>query len=84
MSHAQKMFLVALLTIIGLVGSSVPARADEPCERRVHKAEDKLRQAVDRHGEHSKQARKRREELENVRRSCGYRDHDHDRDHDHH
>jgi hypothetical protein len=75
------MFSIALLTIIGFVAASVPARADERCERRVHQAEEKLRQAIDRHGEHSKQAHKRREELENVRRSCGYHDHDHDHDH---
>ena len=84
MSHAQKMFSIALLTIIGFVGASIPARADERCERRVHQAEEKLRDAVQRHGEHSKQARKRREQLEDARRACGdRRDRDHDHDHDH-
>ena len=84
MSHGQKMFSIALLTMIGFVGASVPARADERCERRIHKAEEKLRDAVQRHGENSRQAHKRHEQLEEARRRCGVRDRDHDRDHDQH
>jgi hypothetical protein len=85
MSYARKMFSISLLTIIGFLGASVPLRADEAherCERRIHKAEEKLRIAVRRYGEHSRQAHKRHEQLEEERRRCGYRDHDHDRDHD--
>jgi len=44
---------------------------DRHCEQRIHKAEENLRKAVDRHGEHSSQAEKRRHELEETRRSCG-------------
>jgi len=92
MTRIIRMFCIAVLTTVGLVGSSFPARAadrddrHEKCERRIHQAEDKLRDAVNRHGENSKQAHKRREQLEEAKRSCGDRhdmDH-HDADHDHH
>jgi hypothetical protein len=84
MNRTLKMLSIALLTIVGMVGASVPAHADrgDRCEKRIHKAEEKLRSAVARHGENSRQAQKRREQLENARRGCGDR-HDHDRDHDH-
>ena len=84
MTRMIRILCLALLTI-GLVGSSLPARADdrdekhERCEKRIHQAEDKLRDAVNRHGEESRQARKRREELEEAKRRCG----DHHDDHDH-
>lgn len=86
MTRSLKTLCIALLSIAGLVGSSVPARADrdDKCERRIHQAEEKLRVAIQRHGEHSRQAHKRREELEEVERRCGrHRDHDRDHDHDH-
>ena len=78
MTRMMRVLCVALLTIAGLGGSSLPARADDKCERRIHQAEDKLRDAVQRHGEDSKQARKRRQELEEAKRRCG--DH-HDMEH---
>ena len=81
MTHAQKMLSIALLIIAGLVGGSLPARADDRCERKIHKAEEKHREAVQRYGENSRQAHKRHEQLEEVRRQCGR---DHDRDHDQH
>lgn len=93
MTRTIRILCVALLTMVGLVGSSLPARADDRraddrrCERDRHQAEERLRDAVQRHGEESKQARKRREQLEEVRRRCGDRrdeHHDHDRDHDQH
>ena len=90
MNRMLKIFSVVLLTIVGLVGSSLPVRADddrhEACERQIHRAEDKLRDAIHRHGEDSKQAHKRREQLEEVKRRCGDRDHhdDHHDDHDQH
>jgi hypothetical protein len=85
MTRSLKTLCVAILSVAGLMGSSLPARADrdDKCERRVHQAEDKLRDAIQRHGEYSKQAHKRREQLEEARRRCGYRDHEHDRDRDH-
>lgn len=81
MNRIIRILCVALLAIAGLVGSSLPARAEDKCDRDIHKAEQKLQEAVDKHGEHSKQAEKRRHELEDVRHRCG--DH-HDMDHDHH
>ena len=86
MTRNFRILSIALLSIAGLVGTSIPARADrddhEACERRVRQAEQKLHEAIERHGENSKQAHKRHEQLEEVRRRCGYHD-DHDRDHDH-
>ena len=88
MSRIAKTFCVAMLMIVGLAGASLPARADnDRCERKIHQAEAKLREAIERHGEGSRQAHKRREQLEEVRRHCGDRHedhHDHDMDHDHH
>ena len=81
MTRMIRMLCIALLTIIGLVGSSLPVRAEDrhdACERQIHQAEDKLRDAIQRHGEDSKQARKRRQELEEAKRRCG--DH-HDMEH---
>jgi len=51
---------------------------DEKCEQRIHNAEAKLQKEIARHGEQSRQAEKRRHELEQVRQSC-HRDHDNDR-----
>ena len=91
MTRTIRILCVALLTMVGLVGSSLLARADdnrhERCERDRHRAEEKLRDAVQRYGEESRQAHKRREQLEEVRRRCGDRrdeHHDHDMDHDQH
>src|ERR1700682_2181586 len=89
MTRMIRILCLALLTT-GLVGSSLPARADDRdekhgrCEKRIHQAEDKLRDAVQRYGEDSRQARKRREELEEAKRRCGdHHDMDHHDDHDH-
>ena len=87
MTRTIKILCIALLTIVGLVGSSIPVRADddrrEKCERRIHQAENNLREAIQHHGEESKQARKRREQLEHVRRDCPDMEH-HDMDHHEH
>jgi hypothetical protein len=88
MTRTIRILAVALLTIVGLVGTSLPARADDRderrarCEQRIHAAQDKVRDAVQRHGEDSKQARKRREELEEQKRNCpDYHEEHHDMDH---
>ena len=79
---------ILLATVFGaflLVGAAAPTLArdrDDKCRERIHKAEMKLRREIERHGEHSRQAEKRRYELERARESCG-RDRDRDRDHDH-
>lgn len=76
MTKTIKILCIALLTMVGLVGSSLPAQAEDKCDRDIHKAEDKLRDAVAKHGEHSPQAEKRRHELDDVRHRC-HRDDDH-------
>jgi hypothetical protein len=55
----------------------VPAQArdrDDKCAQRIRKAEAQLDNAVRRHGRNSRQAEKRRRELERVRDQCGRRD----------
>ena len=63
------------------VAFAQPSDRDDKCERRVRKAEARLDQAIRRHGEGSRQARQRREQLEQARRSC-HRDRDRDHDSD--
>ena len=68
------------------LGGGPPTRAgdrDRECSERIRKAEAKLRREIDRHGEHSQQAQKRRYELDRELERCGGgrdRDRDHDRD----
>lgn len=74
-----------------VLGSSVPAKALDSCDRRISKAEDNLRKDIHKHGEYSSQAQYRRRQLAQAREQCGrerYRqpashrwtDRDHDRD----
>jgi hypothetical protein len=75
--------LAAVFGAFLLVGSVAPTVArdrDDKCRERIHKAEAKLRHEIERHGEHSRQAQKRRYELERARERCGR---DRDRDHNH-
>jgi len=50
----------------------VPAQADrnDKCAQRIRKAEANLDSAVRKHGRNSKQAEKRRQELDRVREQC--------------
>jgi hypothetical protein len=50
-----------------LLFGSISAAAENRCESRVRNAEHNLQQAISKHGEHSRQAEKRREELERAR-----------------
>jgi len=77
MKRSIRILCIALLSVVGLVGSSLQARADghSRCERDVHKAEENLRIAIEKHGEHSRQAEKRRHELEDVRHRCHWEEH---------
>jgi DNA repair exonuclease SbcCD ATPase subunit len=88
MIRTIRILCVALLTIVGLVGTTLPARADDRdehrarCEQRIHAAQEKLRDAVQRYGEDSKKAHHRRDQLEQVKRDCpDYREEHHDMDH---
>ena len=76
--------LAAVFGALLLVGGVAPALAGDrnhECRERIHKAEAKLRRKIDRHGEHSQQAQKRRYELDRELERCGRgRDRDRDRD----
>ena len=50
MTRTIRILCIALLTIVGLIGSSLPARAEGKCERDIHRAEDNLRIAIEKHG----------------------------------
>ena len=83
-----KTTLISLVLSGCLLGSALPLMADRrsDCDRRIHRAEENLNKEVRRHGEQSRQAEKRRHELNAAREQCREfdqnRDHDHDHDHD--
>ena len=82
MSLTRKLSAIALSGIF-LVSSATLLRAedrDDKCGERVHKAERALQNAERKHGEHSRQAEKKRHDLEEARDKCGHRDHDDHRD----
>jgi hypothetical protein len=64
--------LIAGMILTGMLGAamSTTAVAEDRCERRIHEAEAKLQDAIAKHGEHSRQAEKRRHDLEETRRHC--------------
>ncbi len=69
----QKIFSKAgmlALTGVLLLGSAMPIHAYANCEQRIHRAERNLERAIRRHGLHSVQAERRRDELERVRARC--------------
>lgn len=66
LSHKLTLLGVAALLTMG----SMNAAAADRCEQRIHKAEMNLRQAEQRHGEHSRQAENKRRKLEEVRANC--------------
>lgn len=59
-----------------LLGAAVTVQAQGPpdrhyrCERRIRQAEVNLQRAIARHGENSRQAERRRRELEEIRARC--------------
>jgi len=66
---------LGVLLLAGGVARTQASDNDRHCEQRIHRAEEKLRREIDRHGEHSRQAERRRHELEEAQRSCrGNRD----------
>ncbi|HEY7405888.1 MAG TPA: hypothetical protein VIB39_20350 [Candidatus Angelobacter sp.] len=76
MLQKGKIFVSAIVVVLFLAGA-VPLRAaghDEhrKCEQRIHNAEARLQNAIRKHGERSRQAEKRRRELEDVRAHCRY------------
>jgi hypothetical protein len=74
MKRWQEVWLLAGLGICLLTGGTALVRADDhdhDCDKRIHQAEARLQKEIDKHGEHSPQADRRRHELEETRRSCG-------------
>jgi hypothetical protein len=75
MSHKvnrwKNFLLVPALGALLLAGGAARTQSCDNCDQRIHKAEENLRKAIERHGEHSSQAEKRRHELEEAKRSCG-------------
>ena len=75
MSHKvnrwKSILLVPALRASLLAGSAAGTWSCENCDQRIHKAEENLRKAVERHGAHSREAEQRRHELEETKRSCG-------------
>lgn len=64
---------MALMAAFFLTGSVVPVHAvdrDDKCERNIRKAENNLQNAIRKHGEHSRQAEKKRHDLEEARERC--------------
>jgi hypothetical protein len=77
MSHKfRKIGMAVLIGASLLLGGSVIVQAQIPperrhhCEQRIRQAEANLQRAIARHGERSRQAERRRRELEEVRARC--------------
>ncbi len=89
MSFKKILARITLLAMIGgflLIGGVRSAEArdrDNACEQQMRNAEANYQKAVRKHGEHSKQANKRRQQMEQVRDRCRGEQKDHDRGHDH-
>jgi hypothetical protein len=69
--------LLAASVLALCMGAAAPTQAfadehdrEAKCERRIHDAENKLQDAVRKHGEHSRQAEKRRHDVEEARARC--------------
>ena len=62
---------VAVVVAAFLMGSTAPLQA-ATCAQRIQRAERKLEQAIQRHGLHSVQAERRRDQLERARARCRY------------
>lgn len=56
-------------------GGAVLVRADDDCQKRIHKADHNLHEAIERHGVRSEQAEHWRHELAEARSYCW--DHSH-------
>ena len=69
---------IGLAALLGaLLLGVVPAQArdrDDRCAQRIRKAESQFDNAVRKHGRHSRQAEKRRQELDHVRDQCNRHD----------
>jgi len=62
------------IPLVATLGACMPfapmPSCDHDCAKRIHRAERNLQREIDRHGEHSPEAERKRHELEEVRRDC--------------
>lgn len=65
-----KAIVLTMLTGSLLIGSATPMQAYDNCARRIYKAERNLERAIQRHGLHSIEAERRRDQLERARARC--------------
>ncbi len=68
-----KKSMAVLIGTFLLLGSAAPMMArnhEDKCEKRIRKAELKLQKAIQKHGEHSRQAQARRHDVEQAREHC--------------
>jgi hypothetical protein len=72
MSIFQRMTSVAIVLSGLLLGTAVPVVADEreECKKETQKAEKELYRAIEKHGEASREADFRRQELDEIRDRC--------------
>ena len=86
MTILRKTTLTSLILGSCLFGGAISLQADHrsDCEKNIQKAEDKLYKEIRKHGEYSRQAQNRRQQLEQARYGCRdvarYRYNDRDRD----
>ena len=70
MNRALTAAVICTAFLIGGSTSSFARRYTSNCEKKVHRAEEKLHDAERKHGKHSRQAEKKREELERAKSDC--------------
>ena len=77
----KAMLCATLLGASSLAGAPTPARAhrDGHCRKELQKAEYNLRKAVQKHGDHSRQAEQQRRHVRGVRKRCHERKGNHHR-----
>jgi hypothetical protein len=66
----SKLAAATALTVLMLLVGAKPLQAYATCEQRIHRAERNLERAIQRHGLHSVEAERRRDQLERVRARC--------------
>ena len=71
MRYLWKWITSSILMAAMLAGTAVwAAQSPASCDQRIRNAEHRLHKAVRRYGAHSRQAQKRRQQLERVRNRC--------------
>ena len=85
MTVMQRAAAVGIVVSGLFLGAAVTVHADDhDCDERIHKAERRLRTAIEKYGDASQEAKFRRHEVKDIREHCEHHwDHDHDHDYDH-